>query len=116
MNSEEKLNIGQLEGKTREELLEMAKALNLSATAGLKKQDLVIKLLQAQTEQEGNMFCSGVLETMDDGYGFLRQSNFLPSNNEEQPPVVREGEDDDRLARLVGAQLDVRARRGKLHP
>jgi transcription termination factor Rho len=82
MNNEEKLNIGPLEARTREELLDMAKGMNLPSMTALKKQDLVIKLLQAQTEQEGNMFCSGVLETMDDGYGFLRQSNFLPSNND----------------------------------
>jgi len=82
MNNEEKLSIGQLEAKTREDLLEMAKEMSLPTMTALKKQDIVIKLLQAQTEQDGNMFCSGVLETMDDGYGFLRQSNFLPSNND----------------------------------
>jgi transcription termination factor Rho len=82
MNNEEKLNIGQLEAKTREELLEMAKGMDLPSLASMKKQDIVIKLLQAQTEQEGNMFCSGVLETMDDGYGFLRQANYLPSNSD----------------------------------
>ncbi len=82
MSNEEKLNIGQLESKTREELLEMAKALSLPSVGPLKKQDLVIKLLQAQTESGGDVFCKGVLETMDDGYGFLRQSNFLPSNQD----------------------------------
>ena len=82
MNNEEKLSIGQLEALTREDLLEMAKGMSLPTMTALKKQDIVIKLLQAQTEQDGNMFCSGVLETMDDGYGFLRQSNFLPSNND----------------------------------
>ena len=82
MNNEEKLTIGQLESKTREELLEMAKGMDLPNVTALKKQDVVIKLLQAQTEQEGNMFCSGVLETMDDGYGFLRQANYLPSNSD----------------------------------
>jgi transcription termination factor Rho len=82
MNNEEKLNISQLEARTREELLDMAKGMSLPSMTALKKQDIVIKLLQAQTEQDGNMFCSGVLETMDDGYGFLRQSNFLPSNQD----------------------------------
>ncbi|MCR4394475.1 MAG: transcription termination factor Rho, partial [Dehalococcoidales bacterium] len=46
---------------------------------GLKKQELIMRLLQAYTEAQGNIFCSGILETMPDGYGFLRQSSLLPS-------------------------------------
>ena len=80
--TETKLSIGRLENLSREELLEVAKEISLPGCAGLKKQEIVLKLLQAQTEQDGNIFCSGVLETMDDGYGFLRQSGFLPSNND----------------------------------
>jgi transcription termination factor Rho len=46
--------------------------------SGLKKQDLIFKLLQAQTEQQGNIFSAGILEIMEDGFGFLRQERFLP--------------------------------------
>jgi transcription termination factor Rho len=41
-----------------------------------------MRLLQAHTEQQGNIFCSGILEIMPDGYGFLRQSSLLPSSGD----------------------------------
>jgi transcription termination factor Rho len=74
-----KININDLDNKTREELLAFAKQMGISAYTGLKKQDLIMRLIQAHTEQQGNIFCSGILETMPDGYGFLRQSTLLPS-------------------------------------
>ncbi|MEK7353718.1 MAG: transcription termination factor Rho [Chloroflexota bacterium] len=76
----QRLDIGQLEGKTKDELLELAKEAGVTNSAGLKKQEIVMKLLQAYTEQEGNTFCSGILEIMPDGYGFLRNSTLLPSS------------------------------------
>jgi len=74
--------ITQLEEKTREELLATAKEIGIPTNAAMKKQDIILKLLQAYTEQEGNIFCGGTLEIMDDGYGFLRQDSFLPSGND----------------------------------
>ena len=76
------MNITELETKTREELLELAKEMGVSSISNLKKQDLILRLLQAYTEQQGNIFCSGVLESMDEGYGFLRQQTLLPSSND----------------------------------
>jgi transcription termination factor Rho len=76
---EKKLNITDLESKTRDDLVDMARQMGVSSYTGLKKQDLIMRLLQAYTEQQGNIFCSGVLESMPDGYGFLRQSSLLPS-------------------------------------
>ncbi len=73
------LDIGQLEGMSREGLAGIAKERGLGSSAGLKKQDIVMRLLKAQTEQSGNIFCSGILEVMPDGYGFLRQTTLLPS-------------------------------------
>jgi transcription termination factor Rho len=77
--NEIKMNITDLENKTRDELIDLARQMSLSSYTGLKKQDLVMRLLQAHTENQGNIFCSGILETMPDGYGFLRQSSLLPS-------------------------------------
>jgi len=74
------MNISQLENKSRDELIELAKEMGISSYANLKKQDIIMRLLQAHTEQQGNIFCSGVLEIMGDGYGFLRQSSLLPSS------------------------------------
>lgn len=76
------ISISQLENKSREELLDVAKEMGLSSYTGLKKQDIVMRLLQAHTEQQGNIFCSGILEIIEEGYGFLRQSSFLPSPND----------------------------------
>jgi len=76
------MNISELEGKTREELLEMAKELGISSYTGLKKQDLVKRLLQANAEQQGYNFSGGILEIIGEGYGFLRQSSLLPSSSD----------------------------------
>jgi len=76
------MNISQLETKSRDELIELAKEMGLSSYSGLKKQDIIMRLLQAHTEQQGNIFCSGILEIMPDGYGFLRQSSLLPSSGD----------------------------------
>jgi len=72
------INITELEAKTREELLEIAKELGISGYTALKKHDLVLRLLQASAELQGNLFGGGVLEIMDEGYGFLRQDNLRP--------------------------------------
>jgi len=74
------MDINQLEHKTKDELIEVAKEMGVSNYVGLKKQDIIMRLLQAYTEQEGNTFCSGVLEIMSDGYGFLRNHTLLPSS------------------------------------
>jgi transcription termination factor Rho len=75
-------NITELEAKTREELLEIAKDLGISGYTALKKQDLVLRLLQASAELQGNLFGGGVLDTMDEGYGFLRQDTLRPGAND----------------------------------
>jgi transcription termination factor Rho len=72
------MNIAELDVKTREELLEMAKGLGLTGCGAMRKQDLVLRLLQASAELQGNIFSGGVLEIMDEGYGFLRRDNLKP--------------------------------------
>ncbi|HEX8991726.1 MAG TPA: transcription termination factor Rho, partial [Anaerolineales bacterium] len=53
---------------------------DLPGASGLRKQDLIFKILQAQSEKEGHIFAEGVLEILPDGYGFLRSPdyNYLP--------------------------------------
>jgi len=58
------------------ELTKMARDLNMNGLSGLKKQDLIFKILQAQTEREGLIFSAGVLEILPDGFGFLRSPNY----------------------------------------
>jgi len=76
------MNISELEGKNRDELLEMAKERGISSYTNLKKQDLVKRLLQANAEQQGYNFSGGILEIIGEGYGFLRQSSLLPSSGD----------------------------------
>jgi transcription termination factor Rho len=76
------MNISQLENKSRDELIELAKEMGISGHANLKKQDIIMRLLQAHTEQQGYLFCSGILEIMSDGYGFLRQNSLLPGSSD----------------------------------
>src|SRR4030043_306861 len=72
------MSIAELETKTKEELMEMAKEKGIATPAALKKHDIIMRLLETHTGEQGNIFCSGVLEIMADGYGFLRQETLLP--------------------------------------
>lgn len=76
------MNIAELETKTRDELQDLAKELGVTGYSSLKKQDLIFRVLQAQTEQQGLLFAGGVLEIVPDGYGFLRKDRFLPGNSD----------------------------------
>ena len=76
------MDITQLENKSRDELIELAKESGLTSYSGLRKQDLVMRLLQANAELQGNIFCSGILDIMADGYGFLRQNSLLPGSSD----------------------------------
>ena len=72
------MNLVELETRTRDELLEVAKELGLSGTASLRKQDIIFRILQARAEREGNYFAGGILEIAPDGYGFLRSDGLRP--------------------------------------
>jgi len=76
------MNVAELETRTREELVEMAKQQGIEGYSGLKKQELIMRLVQAQAEQQGYLFVTGVLDIVNDGYGFLRQDNLLPGPND----------------------------------
>ncbi len=73
------LNIPELETLTREELLAIAREMELTGLSALKKQDIILRLLQAQSEAEGHILSGGVLEVVDDSYGFLRGESLLPA-------------------------------------
>jgi transcription termination factor Rho len=76
----ENLNIGELKQKTIRELCEYAEQLGVEGVGGLRKQDLIFKILEGQTDRNGFIFSEGVLEILPDGYGFLRSPdyNYLP--------------------------------------
>jgi transcription termination factor Rho len=74
------MDIADLKGKTISELLEVANSLELEGTSSLRKQELIFKILEAQTQQNGLIFAEGVLQVLPEGYGFLRSPdyNYLP--------------------------------------
>ena len=66
------MTIAELKEKNITELTKIARTLDLPGASGMRKQDLIFKILQAQSEKEGHIFAEGVLEILPDGYGFLR--------------------------------------------
>ena len=74
------MTIAELKEKNITELSRIARTLEIPGASGLRKQDLIFKILQAQSEKEGHIFAEGVLEILPDGYGFLRSPdyNYLP--------------------------------------
>ncbi len=76
------LTLAELEGKNLDELQDMAKELDISGYSRLRKQELAFRILQAQTEQQGNIFKRGILEIMEDGFGFMRLSGYLPGQTD----------------------------------
>jgi transcription termination factor Rho len=76
----ELMDIGELKEMSISKLTQIAKELDIPGATGMRKQELIFKILQAQTEKSGLIFSEGVLETLPDGFGFLRAPdyNYLP--------------------------------------
>jgi transcription termination factor Rho len=74
------MNLVELKAKNISELVDVAKTFKIEGSTGMRKQDLIFTILQAQTEQNGVINGDGVLEILPDGFGFLRSpdSNYLP--------------------------------------
>jgi len=74
------MNIKDLKKLKINELYKIAKELNVEGASGMRKQELIFAILQAQTEKNGLIFGEGVLEILPDGFGFLRAPdyNYLP--------------------------------------
>ncbi|MGD0623380.1 MAG: transcription termination factor Rho [Thermodesulfobacteriota bacterium] len=74
------MNIIELKEKKIGELNKLAREFNVEGASGMRKQDLIFAILQAQTEKNGLIYGEGVLETLPDGFGFLRSPdfNYLP--------------------------------------
>ncbi len=74
------MDIVALKSKTIAELTELAEGLEIPSISGLRKSELIFKILEGKTEQDGLIFAEGVLEVLSEGYGFLRSPdyNYLP--------------------------------------
>jgi len=77
---EETMNLSELKHKKINELAALARDLHVEGAGGLRKQELIFAILQAQVEKNGVIFGGGVLEILPDGFGFLRAPdyNYLP--------------------------------------
>ncbi|MBK8232756.1 MAG: transcription termination factor Rho [Candidatus Eisenbacteria bacterium] len=75
------MDISEMKKKTVSDLMKVAQDLGIQGTSGLRKQDLIFKILEGQTQKNGLIFSTGVLEILPEGYGFLRSTdyNYLPS-------------------------------------
>jgi transcription termination factor Rho len=78
--SGEHFSLNSLAKMSIQDLGHLAKELSIQGASGMRKQDLLFQILKAQTEQRGYVFAEGVLEVLQDGYGFLRSPdyNYLP--------------------------------------
>ncbi len=74
------MHLKELKEKPISELADLARSLGVESPGGLRRQELIFAILQAQTEQNGQIYGEGVLETLPDGFGFLRAPdyNYLP--------------------------------------
>ena len=74
------MNVSELKSKKINELTQLAKKLEIEGYAGMRKQELIFSLLQAQIEKNGLIYGEGTLEILPDGFGFLRAPsyNYLP--------------------------------------
>ncbi len=74
------MHLAELKQKSISDLSDLARSLKVDGAANLRKQELIFAILQGQTEKNGFIFGEGVLETLSDGFGFLRapDSNYLP--------------------------------------
>src|SRR6266542_1326869 len=87
------------------QLLKIARDLEVENATGMRKQDLIFKILQAQTEKKGLIFSEGVLECLPDGFGFLRapEYNYLPGPDDiyVSPWQIRPPKEGERYFALI---------------
>jgi transcription termination factor Rho len=70
------MDVSVLSKRTMSELIEIAKNFKLDSIAGLRKQELIAKIFEAQTKENKSIYDEGVLEILPDGFGFLRSTNY----------------------------------------
>jgi len=73
------MDVADLEAKTLAELYKIGRELEIPRYYQLKKRELILEIIKAQTEKDGLLFAKGILERLPDGYGFLRPVGYLPS-------------------------------------
>ena len=70
------MNVSELQKLRIKELAELASKLEIESYSGMNRQELVVKIIEAQIEKDGGVTATGVLEVLNEGYGILRSQNF----------------------------------------
>jgi len=73
------MNINELKSKNFNQLVQIGGELGLADATEMRKDDLVERILQGQVERSGAVYVTGILDIVDDGYGFLRRHGLMPS-------------------------------------
>lgn len=76
------LTLSELESMTNVELHELAKSMEITGLAKMRKHDIIMRILEVEAERENLVLTQGILEILPDGYGFLRRKNYTPSNDD----------------------------------
>jgi transcription termination factor Rho len=80
---ENAINLGELGGKSKEDLLTIAKEMGIeNGLSAMRKDEVVFRMMQVYAEQQGYILASGILEIINDGYGFLRQLTLKSNPND----------------------------------
>jgi transcription termination factor Rho len=73
------MNINELKSKNLNQLVQIGGELGVADATGMRKEDLVERILQGQIERSGQVYATGILDIVDDGYGFMRRRGLMPS-------------------------------------
>ena len=76
------MDLAELKEKNISELVKIAQEMGISGYSRMKKMDLIFTILQKEVESNGHIFSEGILDIVQEGYGFLRIQNYLPSSND----------------------------------
>ena len=87
------MNLSELKRKKMTELIHMGSELGIEGVSGMRRQDLIFALLQHHSANRGEVYGDGVLETLPDGFGFLRSPdyNYLPAPTTSMSRLRRSG-------------------------
>src|SRR6202140_5431355 len=106
-NNQMSISLAELKEKNITDLAKIAKELNIPGASGMRKQELIFRILRAQTEKNGLIFSEGVLECLPDGFDFLRapDHNHLPGPDAIYVPPSQNRKFELRTGHTVSGQV-----------
>ena len=83
------MNINELKTKNFNQLVQIGTDLEVDNARAMREDDLVEQILQRQVERSGQVYATGILDIVDDGYGFMRRHGLMPSRTTSTSPLPR---------------------------